>query len=433
VSAVQSISVILCCAHADAVHVRPLAEYLRSKGTKVRLLEGIDEDAHLLGASLDLELGACMFVACLSDTLGPKDFRRLTGIYSARKGPQHYLADIMVEPDELPAMIENINVALGRAGKVIASGDRDKRANSRGPTRLRDVVGVTGISAVGESPAAPARGRKPKGGADERADQRAPLREQSVAGPYVISSRNGAGPGIGKTEQPAKTESGSPARPAPAVVEPKPIPAATSSSWMSAVLFLILIAVAGTVALVTWQDRNDPASDRGVPKPAVISPSSEPATSDAKPEPAQPEPAQPEPAQPEAPLAVSEPVPEPSEAVDEAAVIRESIAAGELRAIDLILIASPDAQASWREAANLCRGKSLRGVRDWRLPSVEELKTIRNARMLDKDRYWSGTLAPQVGDGSNHVFVLDLEARTLDPVSKEATDVRVLCVRAALP
>jgi hypothetical protein len=53
--------------------------------------------------------------------------------------------------------------------------------------------------------------------------------------------------------------------------------------------------------------------------------------------------------------------------------------------------------------------------------------------MLDKDRYWSGTLAPQIGDGTNHVFVLDLEARTLDPVSKEATDVRVLCVRAALP
>ena len=89
--------------------------------------------------------------------------------------------------------------------------------------------------------------------------------------------------------------------------------------------------------------------------------------------------------------------------------------------------------ASWREASNLCRAKSLRGVRDWRLPSVEELKTLRNARMLDKDRYWSGTLAPQIGDGSNHVFVLDLEARTLDPVSKEAADVRVLCVRAALP
>lgn len=420
-SAVQTISVILCCTRADAVHIRPLAEYLRSKGTKVRLLEGIDEDAHLLGASLDLEHGACMFVACLSDTLGPKDFRRLTGIYSARKGPQHYLADIMVEPDELPAMIESINVALGRAGKVIASVDRDKRANSRGPTRLRDVVGVTAISAVGDAPAAPARSRKSK--PKQAADERAPLREQSVAGPYVISSRKGAAPGVGKAEQPAaKREGGSP------VTEPKPVPAApSSSSWMPAVLFLILVAVAGTVALVTFQDQDDHAIDRGVPKPAVLSPSESPA--DAKPEPARPEPAAPTPAETEpTPLE-----PAPPESVDEAAVIRESIAAGELRAIDLILIANPDARADWREASTLCRAKSHRGVRDWRLPSLEELKTLRNARMLDKDRFWSGTLAPQVGDGSDHVFVLDLEARTLDPVRKDATDVRVLCVRAALP
>src|SRR5262245_48517509 len=152
-SSVQAISVILCCARVDAAHVRPLAEHLRNKGTKVRLLEGIDEDPHLLGTSLDLEEGACMFVACMSDTLGPKDFRRLTGIYSARKGPQHYLADIMVEPDELPAMIEGINVALGRANKVITSGEREKRASKPGAAHLRDVVGVTDISAVANTPA----------------------------------------------------------------------------------------------------------------------------------------------------------------------------------------------------------------------------------------------------------------------------------------
>jgi hypothetical protein len=433
VSAGQSISVILCCAHADAVHVRPLAEYLRSKGNKVRLLEGIDEDAHLLGASLDLEHGACMFVACLSDSLGPKDFRRLTGIYSARKGPQHYLADIMVEPDELPAMIENINVALGRASKVIASGDRDKRANSRGPTRLRDVVGVTDISAVSAAPAASARTRKakPKQDAD-----RAPLREQSVAGPYVIASRKGAAAEVGKPEPAAKREAGSAieaSSPSSPVIEPKPVSAAaTSSGWMPAVLFLILVAVAGTVALVTFQDQGNSAGDRGVPKAAVIAPSGESAATDDTPEPARPEPVDAAEKLPAEPVP-SEPVPSEPEPVDEAAVIRESIAAGELRAIDLILVANPDARASWRDASNLCRAKSHRGVRDWRLPSLEELKTLRNARMLDKDRFWSSTLAPQVGDGSDHVFVLDVGARTLDPVSKDAMDVRVLCVRAALP
>jgi hypothetical protein len=421
VSSVQSISVILCCARADAPHVRPLAEHLRGKGIRVRLLEGIDEDAHLLGDSLDLEPGACMFVACLSDSLGPKDFRRLTGIYSARKGPQHYLADIMVEPDELPAMIENLDVALARAAKVVGSGERDKRANSRGPTRLRDVVGVTNLSAVGTAPAAPARARKPKPDAEDRA----PLREQSVAGPYVISSRKGGGQPAA-LEQPA-LQSVQAREP---TVEPKPVLHA-SSSRMSALLFMILVAVAGTVALVTFQDRGDQAGDRGVPKPAIIStPNDAPTPAKREPEPVQPEPVQPEPAQPE-PVQPEPVQPEPE--VDEAAVIRESIAAGELRAIDLILLATPDERTNWREASNLCRAKSHRGVRGWRLPSLDELKTIRNARMLDRDRYWSATLAPAIGNGSSHVFVLDLEARTLDPVSKDAADVRVLCVRAALP
>jgi hypothetical protein len=164
-----------------------------------------------------------------------------------------------------------------------------------------------------------------------------------------------------------------------------------------------------------------------VPKPAVIAaPDGTPAPADDKSEPEleAPSNAPPPPEKIEA---------EPEPTVDEAAVIRESIAAGELRAIDLILVANADARASWREASNSCRSKSHRGVRGWRLPTLEELKTIRNARMLDADRYWSGTLASQVGDGSDHVFVLDLVARTLDPVHKDASDVRMVCVRAALP
>jgi hypothetical protein len=248
VSTVQAISVILCCARADAVHVRPLAEHLRSEGIQVRLLEGIDEDAHLLGASLDLELGACMFVACLSDSLGAKAFRRLTGIYSARKGPQHYLADIMVEPDELPAMIESLSVALGRASKVVASGDRDKRANSRGPTRLRDVVGVTSISAIG-APAAAARTRRPKSETDEGA----PLREQSVAGAYMISARSGVTQDLGgESGFGRRSLEQSLAKVEPKPVEPKSVSATrrSSNSWMSVVLFVILVVVAGTVAWV---------------------------------------------------------------------------------------------------------------------------------------------------------------------------------------
>ena len=58
-----------------------------------------------------------------------------------------------------------------------------------------------------------------------------------------------------------------------------------------------------------------------------------------------------------------------------------------------------------------------------------ELKTLREARMLERDRYWSSTLAVNAGTGSDHVYVLDLEAHTIEPVLKDAADVRLRCVR----
>jgi hypothetical protein len=426
VTSSQDMSVMLCCARADAPHLRPLVTHLQGKGVSTQLLEGVEDDPHLLGAALDRQRGACMFVACLSDTLGPKDFRRLTGVYNARKGPSHYLADIVVEPDEILVMAETIQSALTRANKAIASPDRSKRSNSRGPTRLRDVVGVTQISAVAEAP--PQSARKPKPGEDKRA----PLREQSVAGSYVISSRTGVGspppPNQPRTTPDSKsasastTEGGITPEQSSVVAVIKP----AHAGWVPVVLFLILVAVAGTAVLLLLQDQGGIegiVGGRGVPRPAVI-----PGDTGSKPEATPPKP-EPEPK----PDKVEEPPAKPEPPVDEAAVIREAIASGELRSIDLVLVANPDAKANWRDASNLCRAKSFRGVRGWRLPSLEELKTIRGARMLDVDRYWSSTLAPQVGDGTDHVFVLDLEARTLDPVGKDAADVRVLCVRAALP
>ena len=100
-----------------------------------------------------------------------------------------------------------------------------------------------------------------------------------------------------------------------------------------------------------------------------------------------------------------------------------------MRAVDLIVIAEPGPLTSWRDASTTCRAKSHRGVRGWRLPTLDELKTLRGARMLERDRYWSSTLAVNAGTGSDHVYVLDLEAHTIEPVLKDAADVRLRCVR----
>src|SRR5690606_28698954 len=77
-SAKQPVSVLLCCAHSDASHVRPLVGKLEREGTTTRLIEGIEDDPHLFGKALDDSPGATLFVVCLSDTLGTSHYRRLT-------------------------------------------------------------------------------------------------------------------------------------------------------------------------------------------------------------------------------------------------------------------------------------------------------------------------------------------------------------------
>lgn len=430
-SAKQPVSVLLCCAHSDASHVRPLVGKLEREGTTTRLIEGIEDDPHLFGKALDDSPGATLFVVCLSDTLGTSHYRRLTGVYNARKGPSHYLADIIVEPDELDAMFDAIATALVRAGKVIANPRRDKRQAKHGPAALREVVSVSTISAVDESAArsqssrsqpaprkpAPRKSKSKSKFESDPAHDGTPPHQASVSGAYAISTRK-ADAGARDSSPPAE-DSPEP-EPTPEPDEAKPRPSTGTSGLGPAVLFVILIAVAVTAMLVL-QDREQgdtSASERGIPRPAVIPAESEPAPVPA-PTPIEPAPVPTEPA--------------PENPVDEAAVIREAIAAGELRAIDLLLVANPEATANWRDASTACRAKSLHGVRGWRLPSLDELETIRDARMLDRDRYWSGTLATKHGDGSDHVYVLDVAARKLDPVAKDAADVRYLCVRAALP
>ncbi|KIG18235.1 hypothetical protein DB30_01344 [Enhygromyxa salina] len=474
-SASHGISVTLCCAPEDADHLRPLAAHLSERGLPTSLLVGVETDPHQLGPALDVP-GAGLFVVCLGEALGPAEHRRIAGVYSARKGPEHYLSELLVEPDETLAMAETIHAALAKIQEAKDAADSDAaraRVSSSSGSRLRDVVGVTDISAVGSDAIPSGNTRIPKSAPPSR---RPPPREDSVSGSYVLAaskslSREQAGSDqpatppqratwadeqldessgtnklAGASTSPAKSSApASSSAPATAggaksdaassrAAEPSPAATRTGRRSVVVVLFVLLLAVAGTVALLNSDDLETTLiPGRGAPK---VAPSDVAATQSAAPEQENADPTGDEATSGETETGEAETgeaeTGDPLGSNDATTIIREAIASGDMRSIDLLLVAQPGGTMSWRDAANDCRAKSYRGVRDWRLPSLDELKTLRGARMLEKDRYWSGTLATNVGDGQDHVFVLDLAARSIDPVSKDASDVRVRCVRAAL-
>lgn len=255
-SASHGISVTLCCALEDADHLRPLAEHLSELGLPTTLLTGVESDPLRLGPALDLP-GARLYVVCLGEALGPPEHRRIAGVYSARKGPEHHLAELFVEPDETLAMAETIHTALAKINQSSTLTGHPKQVSNDKSNRLRDVVGVTDISAVG-SDAIPSRNtRIPK---KQQARERAPVCEDSVSRSYAIDAAKLLGhersapkedPPASAPQAAAAVESEPEPTPAPKLKPvAAPAPAARSSRSIVIVLFVLLLAVAGTVALV---------------------------------------------------------------------------------------------------------------------------------------------------------------------------------------
>lgn len=461
----------LCCAQEDASHIRPVLTLLeREEGYRVRLIEGVEEDPYLLGSSLDRQLGACVIIACLSDALGPAQYRRIEGVYNARKGPDHYLDTIFVEPDETLAMAESVRGVVAKANAKLVDKPKPKpkpSSASSSSNHLRDVVGVTNLSAVGTDArrAGPAIVEPSESALGLGTPAPITPNEEAAATASAASTASGAASSSTAGESVGSMSAGelSPANSMSAASSQILYAEETrkNPAWVAPVLFLIFLAVAGTVVLLLLQQQE--ATEwlvrRGAPQLDAESVNEDAeAKADAKKadaakagsDKAETASGQIEPNGESESESESEgegeagetaatsddsagELPSASDDELEEALIIEAIEKGEMRAVDLILIAKTSELTPWRDAANRCRSKSVNGVRGWRLPTLNELKTIRKARMVERNyRYWSSTLATKVDTGHSHVYVLDLSKGTIDPLSKEAADVRVLCVRSAL-
>ncbi|MCA9686315.1 MAG: hypothetical protein KC457_29380, partial [Myxococcales bacterium] len=125
---------------------------LSAHQVRAQLLAGIAEDPFLLGRVLDEDKGPRLFVFCCSESFEEGALRRAEGMFGARKGPRHQQVSVLWREDA----VDDVGGQIVRALERAQSGDRHGAGDSQSGTRMRDVVGVTGLSAVGTD-ALPAR------------------------------------------------------------------------------------------------------------------------------------------------------------------------------------------------------------------------------------------------------------------------------------
>lgn len=434
--ALSGISVVLCCARQDADHLSVVVEHLRRESIEPVVLAGVDEDAHRLGAAVDAERGRALFVLCKSTTLGPSDLLRLEGIFGARKGPSHRIITTRLRAEDALGMVKDVRSALSGF-----TSSRSSFEDSDDGGSMREIVNISGISAVGSD----SRGAAPM---RERMASR-----QTPADPLAVPMRGKAGEhaarvpphqsgawqnntDVGDTVSekkaplaPDPTSGGPP----PASLLPEPAPPGRGA-LMPALVGGLLVAVLGVGALVLTRDPPVTEAARApAPAPQAVTGTPTPAPA---PERQAPPAGQETDGGPKAvPDETGDDGDDGDEAQDEAegdaqdpeSAISEAIASGEMRALDLLLVVAPERERPWRKAVDHCRLKRVNGVKGWRLPTLPELKKLRGARMLKQGRYWSSTRG--AGE-SGAVYVLDRSTRKVELVDKEAEDVTVLCVRS---
>jgi hypothetical protein len=448
------VPIFLCCAEENEVALVATVAELRSQGLEPEVVPGVELDAAILARAVDRNLGAGLYVLCQSDDLDRFQFRRLEGLFSARKGPVHRLITVELEYKNPTGIVPEI----AAAADALEAGEAEERPDDDAPeaNHLRDVVGAR--YADDRPRRAPTRSEQPSRSKPHRSSGRTPThrrpmshaseRSRPVPGESTESAR------VPDLEELAAQAAPPPAAPAPsqagvapepdapekiedppAPVQQAPQPRAGSRGsplvWMG--LGGLVVLIAAGIALVQDRGPFGGSAERSAPRlsPAVTDRSVDATPTEGKSTHIQKTGTETDTEDlPPVPQPLEEPPPPPDPSrpgPDEDTLVAAAIAEGKIRALDLLIFVPPRRGnvMEWKEAADYCRAKVVGGVRHFRLPSVREVRKIRKARMLPAGDYWTGTLT--AGDRES-VFVLDTSLRSVAPwhKSEEATPI---CVR----
>ena len=137
----HKVIVTLVCTHADEDEVDDIVDGLRAAGRTARLVVGVEDQARLIGEAIERTGDCGLIVLCTSAQLDGPLLRRIEGLFSARRGPNHAMVRI-----DLANSINESVAAISRAyeGFIASQGRIGRRAQTAEGGNLREVVAVKG-------------------------------------------------------------------------------------------------------------------------------------------------------------------------------------------------------------------------------------------------------------------------------------------------
>ncbi|HET6583937.1 MAG TPA: hypothetical protein VFG69_10820 [Nannocystaceae bacterium] len=132
------IPIVLCCAEDDEPPLAKVVDQLHREGMAPELVTGVDVDVATFSASVDEARGPALFVICQSASLDRATARRLTGLFSARRGAGQRIVTVTFQAGRPLAILPAIRVAYQQA--LLAAGEVLDEIDARGGAHLRDVV-----------------------------------------------------------------------------------------------------------------------------------------------------------------------------------------------------------------------------------------------------------------------------------------------------
>lgn len=458
------VALTLACAEDDELALLPVIEALKERGIRPEVVPGVDREPTMLGRAVDNGKPG-LFLVCRSRLLDEGTFRRLEGLFSARRGPGQDLLSIEVDGVDrtVDAILERV---AAFSGQDLVTGEHDLDEEASGEN-FRDVVQIRSVGDIAAPGAT--RSRTPAPPEDPERARRASPKPQHEPQPERKRKPRSPGAQPQRSQPPADRpaaqakRSTAPSKPARDKTEREPQgirrePAAPDlgdketdkegrePKWLVPV---VAVAVLTFGALLVYRFVLAPGSRNGRGNQMAATNeggAQSPAASTAGPESSvDTTEGSGGAATGDAPTASSGPAgtgesedsgaatteggEEPDPPGDESERIENAIAKGKMRALDLLIVLPKGPELSWREAVDYCTLRRVGGVDGFRLPTSKELRNIRKARMLQTgDLYWSGTLDRQAGTGSDHVLALNDKNR-LVPTAKDEPNGRPVCVR----
>ncbi len=140
----RRVAVTLVCAADDEAALEPVLERLRAAGLEAELVPDVDQAPRRVGETLDRSGEWGLIVACTSKRLDGPELRKVEGVFSARRGPNHAIIRVDIEQTkaEIVAAIRRaIEAFAANQGRII------RRPVTDSP-KLREVIPVNDIASL---------------------------------------------------------------------------------------------------------------------------------------------------------------------------------------------------------------------------------------------------------------------------------------------